>query len=1109
MTKFKTWQQPLTMRKKLIFVFVIMVLTPLVILAWLNNRATHAALTSAANQTMYAAASESVTALDTFIHTNIGTVYAIAQLPQIVEYVRLPAGERLGMKNIRDIFTTLKNNNADTLTYIILDENGKIIVVGYGSGEFGIGFDKSEHDYFKIPFANGKPFISSVQFLSDEQPVLYFSTPIEDVVGNIIGVLVQVYDATVLQDLIKHNKGLSGENAFVALVDENQFYLAHSSRPENMFKFVHNVDDDTLLQLYQNERIPDLEDKALFLDDSTLKQKLIESTNKSHFSIADITPDGKVHQATVANLRMLPWSVVFFQPQDVFLEPVYEQTQTAIIVAVVIIAITIGIAIIITGFLVGPIVRLTSIAQQVGKGNLSVQAHVESGDEIGILAATFNKMINRLEARISDLTHTQEELRQSKQELEVKNKRLKEMDKLKDEFLANTSHELRTPINGIIGLTESMLDGATGRLTSVQSRNLSMVVMSGRRLSTLINDILDFSKLKHHALTLQIKPIYLYPLVDIVLALSEPLVISRPIELINDIDPDIPAVYGDENRVQQILYNLIGNAIKFTEVGKITVSTVVGEEYLTVVIEDTGIGISDENLPLIFQAFEQADGSIARKYGGAGLGLALTKQLVALHGGEIHVDSQVGKGSKFYFTLPISKGLSVDSNTFFDHQYEKETVASILINDDEVMIEHKTLAPVEGEFHILVVDDEPVNLQVLINHLSLQNYHVTAAANGLKALDLIKNGQLFDIVVLDVMMPRMSGYSVCKEIRRHYSAIELPIILLTAKNQVGDLVTGFNLGANDYLVKPFSKLELLARIKSHLQLNDMRRLNASKDRFFSIVAHDLKGPFQPLLGLTELFPLIIKNNASEDELIETANTVHASAQNVYNLLENLLKWSRLQRGHMSYEPAKLNLHEIVQQAVTLLTGNAMDKNITLQNAVPKGMFVYADENMLYTVIRNLTTNALKFTPKKGWITIKAIMLKNMGNSSDKSVFHKEFVEVWVIDTGIGMTQEVMDKLFKIDVHHSTVGTNKEQGTGLGLIICQEMVKKNDGEIWVESEPGDGTIVKFTVPFDRSSQQDTTVSSHDDMTEKHTNMIKDDNEEKTKTCILPPDEEYNN
>ena len=432
--------------------------------------------------------------------------------------------------------------------------------------------------------------------------------------------------------------------------------------------------------------------------------------------------------------------------------------------------------------------------------------------------------------------HDQQQLAEYSRTLEEKNTQLQHLDKLKDEFLANTSHELRTPLNGIIGLAESLIDGATGQLPATTIANLTTIASSGRRLATLVNDILDFSKLKHQNLELSIKSVGVREIADVVLILSRPLVGTKNLQLINSISPDMPLVAADENRLQQIFYNLIGNAIKFTETGRIEVLAAVDDRNVEVTVADTGIGIPSDKLETIFESFEQGDGSIVRKYGGTGLGLALTKQLVELHGGKIFVSSSVGQGSRFTFTLPISENrvniVSEELRIQALSTVQRSPIAPPSDSTSASAIYPEIVAVKSGDFKILIVDDEAINLRVLANNLSLANYSISQASSGLEALEIIENGWHPDLILLDVMMPRMTGYEVCGKIRKKFLPSELPVVMLTAKNQVSDLVEGFRSGANDYLTKPFNKTELLARIKTHLCL---AKINTAYGRF---VPHD-------------------------------------------------------------------------------------------------------------------------------------------------------------------------------------------------------------------------------------------------------------------------------
>jgi diguanylate cyclase (GGDEF)-like protein len=390
--------------------------------------------------------------------------------------------------------------------------------------------------------------------------------------------------------------------------------------------------------------------------------------------------------------------------------------------------------------------------------------------------------------------------------------RLRFLDKLKDEFLANTSHELRTPLNGIIGVAESLLDGATGPLAQRTKENLALIISSGRRLTTLVNDILDFSKLKNNDIAIVKTWVDLRQIVSIVMTVIRSTTATNQVQLINDIPDDTPLVAADENRLQQILYNLIGNSVKYTEAGHVRVFSKVTGDTMAIGVEDTGTGIPADKLEDIFRPFEQGDGSTQRDHAGTGLGLPITKKLVELHGGKIRVRSEPGRGSLFSFTLPGIR----DRSTIPEIPQMRAKEATILTG----AAGSSTLPPPsEGsaDHRILVVDDEAINVRVLLNYLTIKGYGADSAANGREALKKIESGA-YDLILLDIMMPRLSGYEVCREVRKRFSPFELPVIFLTAKNQPQDIATAFETGANDYLVKPIDKTELFARIDTHLSL---------------------------------------------------------------------------------------------------------------------------------------------------------------------------------------------------------------------------------------------------------------------------------------------------
>lgn len=389
---------------------------------------------------------------------------------------------------------------------------------------------------------------------------------------------------------------------------------------------------------------------------------------------------------------------------------------------------------------------------------------------------------------------------------------LEHLHVLKDEMLAKTTHELKTPLNGIIGLAEALMDGATEPLSEATHANLSVIASNGKRLSMLVDDILDATQMKTQGLELQRSAIALHTFVGATFELLDSFRLEKDLTFVNEVPEDFPAIWADENRFQQILLNLVGNAIKFTSSGSIRISALDEKIKAVIVVEDSGIGISQEQIGKIFSAPDQVKSKIGHKFGGAGLGLNITRQLVELHEGKIHVESELGVGSRFIVTLPLAKQNKIPDST-----------PALEVPDTEekkVIPEEPTESPAQVErhnFNILLVDDEPSNLMVLENHLRLEGYSIRKAIDGKSGLRSVEES-VPDLILLDVMLPDVNGFEVCKHIRRRHQPSELPIIFLTAKGQLQDLVEGFNAGGNDYVPKPFSKSELLARISTQLQL---------------------------------------------------------------------------------------------------------------------------------------------------------------------------------------------------------------------------------------------------------------------------------------------------
>ena len=406
-------------------------------------------------------------------------------------------------------------------------------------------------------------------------------------------------------------------------------------------------------------------------------------------------------------------------------------------------------------------------------------------------------------------------------DLSLLNKKMQNIDRIKDDFLANTSHELRTPLHGIIGLAESMMKESMGELNDDQKSTLALIISSGLRLSSLVSDILDYSKIKEHSLTMRREVVGLYRIISTVLSMTKHMLLGKSVELTNEISKETPLVVGDPFRLEQIFFNLITNAIKFTDQGEISITWAEKGESLAITVNDTGKGINSGKLDDIFRAFDTGDLSLLEGYEGTGLGLSITKQLVELMNGSVGVASEEGKGTAFTIELPLynpeTLALPPEKET---PDNEEDPLGTDVMSGLQPLVETGNAG---AEFTILVIDDSAVNLQIMKNQLANGGYRVVPALNGEIGLEKLQEKKP-DLVILDVMMPNMDGYEVCRKIRERYTQTELPILLVTAKTESIDMMEGLQAGANDFLMKPYTIEVFLARIKTHLNLSHINKI---------------------------------------------------------------------------------------------------------------------------------------------------------------------------------------------------------------------------------------------------------------------------------------------
>lgn len=406
------------------------------------------------------------------------------------------------------------------------------------------------------------------------------------------------------------------------------------------------------------------------------------------------------------------------------------------------------------------------------------------------------------------------------EEKEKLTEQLKKADKLKDQFLAHTSHELRTPLHGIMNIAQTVVTNEKHVMGGRSTEDMELLITISRRMSHLVDDLLDVVRLQEKHIVLQKKPLCIQSVVSGIISMLSYMLVGKPVQLRMDIPESIPAVLADEKRLVQILFNLMHNALKFTEKGSVVVSAEVVGGQVTVYVTDTGIGMDAETRARIFMPYEQGAERI-NDGGGIGLGLAICTQLVELHGGELVVQSEPGKGSVFSFGLPLAASADAPAADGVQLQQSKIThermeINKILQNDPTdawSALQSDAHSFAEKKANILAVDDDPVNLRVLDRMLSSSDYQIKTCTSAHEALDLLFTQQ-WDLLIIDVMMPHMSGYELTRKVREHFSISELPILLLTARSQSEDIYTGYLSGANDYVCKPVEGMELKYRVWS-------------------------------------------------------------------------------------------------------------------------------------------------------------------------------------------------------------------------------------------------------------------------------------------------------
>lgn len=366
-----------------------------------------------------------------------------------------------------------------------------------------------------------------------------------------------------------------------------------------------------------------------------------------------------------------------------------------------------------------------------------------------------------------------------------------------------------------------------------------------------------------------------------------------------------------------------------------------------------------------------------------------------------------------------------------------------------------------SEYKVLIVDDVMSNVLLLKVLLTNEKYQIITSNNGKQAIEMVKTEKP-DLILLDVMMPEMDGFEVAKCLKNDPETHEIPIIFLTALNSTADVVRGFQVGANDFISKPFNKEELIIRVSHQMSLiaakriilsqtEELKRTIMGRDKLYSVIAHDLRSPMGSIKMVLNMLILNLPSSVIGEEMYELLTMANQTTEDVFALLDNLLKWTKSQIGKLKVVCQDIDMAELVEGVIEIFSMIAGMKSINIKLNISQELVVHADIDMLKTVVRNLLSNAIKFSNQGSDISV-TLEKKN------------QTALVSVQDNGCGIDEESQKKLLHTDTHFSTFGTNNEEGSGLGLLLCQDFVQRNGGELWFTSEKGKGSTFSFSIPL---------------------------------------------
>lgn len=668
---------------------------------------------------------------------------------------------------------------------------------------------------------------------------------------------------------------------------------------------------------------------------------------------------------------------------------------------------------------------------------------------------------------------------------------LAEIDRAKTAFFSNVSHEFRTPLTLMLGPLEDSLVAA--RAMPQLSERLHMAFRNGIRLLKLVNTLLDFSRIEAGRIEAVYEVVDLATLTRELASMFRSATDKAKLKLVVNCAPIKRDVYVDREMWEKIVLNLVSNAFKFTFEGEICVTLKESGGNIELEVSDTGTGIPEAELPHLFERFHRVKGARGRSYEGSGIGLALVHELVKLHGGCVRVKSEVARGTTFTVIIPVgSAHLPADrlggertlaSTSLRGEAYVDEVLkwlpgeeSRLDVHELDSMSGEAVAMPTDQPRARILLADDNADMREYVRRLLAPKYDVVAVADGETALGAARFED-FDLILSDVMMPKLDGFGLLKALRGDDRTATVPVILLSARAGEEASVEGMGAGADDYLVKPFSARELLARIEAHLSLQRIRRAseeavlkmmvseqearesaeiaNRIKDDFLAILSHELRTPLNAIVGWTHLLKSGKLNEVDRQRGIDVIER-NAAAQRA--IIDELLDISRIVTGKLKLDPKPVELSVVIESAIDAVRPAAERKNIQIFTALDRNAgLVMGEAVRLQQVVWNLLSNSVKFTPNNGRIEIE---LKAAGRN----------VQIVVRDTGEGIDAAFLPHMFERFRQADTSSKRVHGGLGLGLSIVSSLVTMHGGEVRAASD-GEGKGATFTVTLPQLSLSD--------------------------------------